>query len=99
MSTHLTIHIDVTEDERQRIEESARRRGYETVSEYIKALLEEAAEELRPYTAQELLAMPAQQRADILRRQAEIAAHEYSTDPQLIAFNADGDWYDYAEQG
>jgi Arc/MetJ-type ribon-helix-helix transcriptional regulator len=99
MTTHSTIHIDVTEDERQRIEESARRRGYETVSEYIRALLQAAIEELRPYTPQELLAMPAQQRTEILRRQAEIAAHEYSTDPQLTAFNADGDWYDYAEQG
>jgi hypothetical protein len=43
--TYLTLHIGVTEDERQRIEESARLRGYDTVDEYVKSLLDADIEE------------------------------------------------------
>ena len=43
--TYLTLHIGVTEDEHHRIEESARLRGYESVDEYVKSLLDADIEE------------------------------------------------------
>jgi hypothetical protein len=43
--TYLTLHIGVTEDECHRIEESARLRGYDSLDDYVKSLLDADIEE------------------------------------------------------
>jgi predicted GIY-YIG superfamily endonuclease len=43
--TYLTVNIGVTEDERRRIEESAKLRGYDTLDDYVKSLLDADIEE------------------------------------------------------
>jgi hypothetical protein len=43
--TILTVHIDVTDAERQRIEESAKQRGFETTDDYVKSLIDADIEE------------------------------------------------------
>jgi hypothetical protein len=53
----------------------------------------------RPWTAAELLELPAEQRAAILREQARRAESWYRNDPELTAVETYGedDLYEYAE--
>ena len=45
MTDNVSLVLDLTPEERQRIEELARRRGYEAPADYLKALIESDADE------------------------------------------------------
>ena len=96
-----TIPFMASDQERERVEALARQRGFTSVDDYLRALIEADVEQhgddLRHYTAAMLLAMPEAQRGEILSRMAALAEHEYRNNPDLTAFNADGDLYDYPD--
>ena len=90
MTDKITLTIDLTPEESQRVEGVARAQGYDTPAEYIHALVADA---IKTITASELLKLPREERNKILAAMAAEAAN----DPEYLLTLEEFDVLDEAD--
>jgi|GEM_PF-5996055 len=95
------LAFSVSDQDRADIEALADDLGFSSVESYLSALVKAQLlqqtdqQDLSAYTADVLLVMPASQRQEIRIRMAALAEDEYRDNPDLIAFSAEDDFYEY----